>query len=100
MVPPPAEPEPKAPAPIPSATGTPVEAGTGFNDAPLVAPGTFADTVVAGETRYVKVHLDWGQRLAVRVDTPKLPGVAIGAGVYGSVAVANPLRSAVTDVRG
>lgn len=100
MVPPPAEPEPKAPAPIPSATETPVQAGTGFNDAPLIAPGTFADTVVAGETRYVKVHLGWGQRLSARVDTPKLPGVAIGAGVAGSVAVANPLRSAVTDVRG
>jgi hypothetical protein len=54
--------------------GTPVVGGGSFNTAPLIKPGTYSDTVAAGETVYWKVTLQKGQVLHVRatVDTSEI----------------------------
>jgi Ca-activated chloride channel family protein len=51
-----------------------VVGGGSFNNAPLLAPGTYGDTVAAGETVYWKVRLAKGQVLQVKatVDTSQL----------------------------
>jgi Ca-activated chloride channel family protein len=53
---------------------TPVVGGGSFNTAPLLAPGTYTDTVAAGETVYWKVHVAKGQVLQVKatVDTSQI----------------------------
>lgn len=49
-----------------SLSGTP-----SFDDAPMLDPGmTYADAVPQGGTRLYRVHVGWGQALAVRVDVP------------------------------
>ena len=52
----------------------PVVGGGSFNNAPLLAPGTYSDTVAAGETVYWKVRLAKGQVLQVKatVDTSQI----------------------------
>ncbi|PZS18248.1 MAG: hypothetical protein DLM57_06745 [Pseudonocardiales bacterium] len=70
-----------------------VAAGSSFNDAPVLTPGTYRDTVVSGETRYYKVHLQWGQRLAYVLTPARLPGLGLGNGVIGETQTANPLRA-------
>jgi Ca-activated chloride channel family protein len=52
----------------------PVVGGGSFNNAPLLAPGDYTDTVAAGETVYWKVHLEKGQVLRVKatVDTSQV----------------------------
>ena len=51
-----------------------VVGGGSFNNAPLLAPGTYSDTVAAGETVYWKVRLAKGQVLQVKatVDTSQI----------------------------
>jgi Ca-activated chloride channel family protein len=51
-----------------------VVGGGSFNTAPLLAPGTYSDTVAAGETVYWKVRLAKGQVLQVKatVDTSQI----------------------------
>jgi Ca-activated chloride channel family protein len=48
--------------------------GGSFNNAPLLGPGTYSDTVAAGETVYWKVRLAKGQVLQVKatVDTSQI----------------------------
>jgi Ca-activated chloride channel homolog len=78
------------PAPSPGPAQL-VEAGTSFNDAPALAPGSYRDSITTGETRYFRVRLDWGQRLAYRITLPT-QGVPIqSAALY--VLVASPLRA-------
>lgn len=54
------------------ASGTPqrVVAGTSFNDALELAPGTYEVEVVPGETVYVKTPLQWGQSAVFAIDGP------------------------------
>ena len=86
------------PAPIDS-TPRPVTAGFSFNDAPELAPGTYTDSLVAGETRYYKVPLEWGQRLRYRVTLAALPDQGYqGAAFYANLA--SPLREKVEQTRG
>jgi Ca-activated chloride channel homolog len=44
--------------------------GTAFSDAPVLASGTFTDSLAVGETVVYRVRLETGQRLRVTVDTP------------------------------
>ena len=60
---------PELPAPAPG-PARPVEAGTSFNDAPVLTPGSYQDAITTGETRFFRVRLDWGQRLAYRISVP------------------------------
>lgn len=81
---------PALPAPA-EGSARPVEAGSSFNDAPRLEPGTYADEIVPGETRYFKVRLGWGQRLAYRVTVPAAGLRIQAAALYTSVA--SPLRA-------
>ena len=64
------------PAPaLAQSAAKPVVGGGSFNNAPLLEPGTYSDTVAAGETVYWKVRLAKGQVLRVKatVDTSQIP---------------------------
>ena len=54
--------------------GTPVVGGRSFNTAPLLKPGSYVDTVGAGETVYWKIAMAKGQILRARatVDTSEI----------------------------
>lgn len=56
--------------PTQMATPTPVVGGSGFSDAPLLAPGTYRETFVPRETIFYRVAVGWGQRLRVTVMPP------------------------------
>lgn len=90
---PPAAAASSAALPVPAETpARTVAAGFSFNDAPEVAPGTYSDAIVPGETRYWRVRLGWGQRLSYRVTVPSQPGVGIqSAALYTDIA--SPLRA-------
>ena len=85
------------PAPV---HGTPIAltGGTGFNDAPRLTSGaTYQDTLTTGQSRFYRVPMRWGQRLAFVVTEtgPAQPSL----GIVGSVArvnLFNPVRSDVT----
>ncbi|HEU5265370.1 MAG TPA: VWA domain-containing protein [Jatrophihabitans sp.] len=78
---------------------TPIDSGSSYNDAPLLRTGLYRDSFVSGESRYVKVHLDWGQRLAYSFTFDKLPNRANAGGVGGWSALANPVREGVYQVK-
>lgn len=69
-----------------------VEAGSSFNDAPLIEPGTYTESITSGETRYYRVRLGWGQRLAFRATTAVPAGVGVAAGRL-RIDLASPLRA-------
>ena len=85
----------KLPAPA-SGPARPVEAGTSFNDAPVLSPGTYRDSITTGETRYFRVPLGWGQRLAYRVSIPT-QGLPIQTAALYAV-LASPLRAKAEQV--
>ena len=89
---------PAVPAPAETAT-RPVEAGFSFNDAPELQPGSYAGSIVPGETRYYRVHLGWGQRLAYQLVVPAQAGIGLqAAALY--VNLASPLRGRVEQSSG
>ncbi len=54
-----------------SGKATRVVGGGGFSDAPLLAPGTYTDTILPGEQVYYRVKLDFGQSAAFTADIAK-----------------------------
>lgn len=52
--------------------GTPqrIVAGTSFNDALALSPGTYEVEIVPGETVFVKTRIDWGQSATIALDGP------------------------------
>ncbi|MHA3703770.1 vWA domain-containing protein [Jatrophihabitans sp. YIM 134969] len=87
------------PLPTPSQDVQEVTGGSSFNSAVPIEPGrTVSDTIVFGEDRYFKVHLDWGQQLAFRFDTQKVPGISQLGGVQSRVYAASPVRQELGDV--
>jgi Ca-activated chloride channel family protein len=79
-------------APPAAGPAQPVEAGSSFNDAPLLEPGTYADSITTGETRYYRMRLDWGQRLAWRATISPPAGIGAAAAIL-RVDLASPLRA-------
>jgi Ca-activated chloride channel family protein len=68
------------PAPVrprwrgPTADGaTEVTPGASFSDAPLVRPGRYRTSLFPGEVQFVRVRLDWGQRLEAEIRAPRPP---------------------------
>ncbi|MFT4287165.1 vWA domain-containing protein [Nocardioides sp.] len=51
---------------------TPLTGAQSFLSAPLLTPGSYASTIVAGESDLVRVHLDYGQSLRVGVEFPAI----------------------------
>jgi Ca-activated chloride channel homolog len=56
----------------PSGASRPVHGGTSFDDAPVLAGGSYSDDIVQGETLTYQVDLDWGQQLTAEVGLPAL----------------------------
>jgi Ca-activated chloride channel family protein len=71
--------------------------GASFDDAPLLEPGTYTDTIVPGEALTYQVDAEWGQQVVATVEYPKASGrlaEAIGdQGQIGTVAIVNPARA-------
>ncbi|WP_431780568.1 hypothetical protein [Streptomyces chumphonensis] len=92
--------EPKAPTP-PSGTARQAKGGTGFNDAGAVADGVWRDGIRAGESRFYRVPVDWGQQLFARLEVPNAAVDGDGAAGFVSDAFSlqlyNPARAALTD---
>ena len=72
--------EPPWPAP-PSGTASPVTGGSSFQDAPLLEPGVYEDSIVPGEVLTYQVEADWGQQVSALVDYPKVTGTKLGDAV-------------------
>ena len=98
-----------APALAQSATAKPVVGGGSFNTAPLLGPGTYSDTVAAGETVYWKVRLAKGQVLRVKatVDTSQIQTDPLADGYDRGLANLNyfldifsPLREQLSEESG
>ncbi|WP_431980725.1 hypothetical protein [Streptomyces qinglanensis] len=92
------------PAP-PSGPADARSGGTGFNDARALGDGVWKDRVRAGETRWFRVPVDWGQRLYVRTELPnsaRRSGTGPGTGSryvpHGfRMNVYNPVRTPLYD---
>lgn len=87
----------------------PVVGGGSFNTAPLLAPGTYSDTVAAGETAYWKVRLAKGQVLRVKatVDTSQIQTDPLADGYDKGLAnltyfldIFTPLREQLSEESG
>ena len=88
------------------AQARPIVGGGSFNTAPLLEPGSYTDTVAAGETVYWKAKLAKGQILRVRatVDTSEVETDALKSGYLEGIAnldytldTFTPLREQVSD---
>jgi Ca-activated chloride channel family protein len=86
-----------------------VVGGGSFNNAPLLAPGTYSDTVAAGETVYWKVRLAKGQVLQVKatVDTSQIQSDVFAddydkglAGLDYHLDIFSPLREQLSEESG
>ncbi|WP_353950898.1 VWA domain-containing protein [Knoellia sp. S7-12] len=62
-------PQQVAPAPV---NPMPVVGGPTFSSAPRIAPGSWKETFVSGETLFYRIPVGWGQRL--RVSVASAPG--------------------------
>lgn len=83
-----------------SGSASAITSGTSFNDAPLVGPGVYRDSFVTGETRFVRVHVGWGQRLAFSITPTKLPNRSRLDAVPAQVFIASPLRQTLDAPQG
>ena len=98
-----------APASAQGGAAKPVVGGGSFNTAPLLAPGTYSDTVAAGETVYWKVRMAKGQVLQVKatVDTSQIQTDALAddydrglAGLEYHLDIFSPLREQLSEESG
>ena len=73
----------------PTADPQPVQGANSYNYAPSIEPGSLRDNIVAGETRYYKINVPWGQRpvAAVEFDRKKARDYR-----SGSLNIASPWR--------
>jgi Ca-activated chloride channel family protein len=80
-------------SPAADAAPTTVDGGSSYDNAPLLAGGTYRDTVVSGEARYYRVHLDFGQRLAYRVGLPAVRSTSATDSMRLQAHLASPVRA-------
>lgn len=77
----------------PAAAARPVAGGGSFNDAPLLTPGAYTDTIRLDETLFYAVRLAPGQRLAASADLQATaPGLSQGNELNTGLEVTGPLR--------
>lgn len=73
-------------------SATPVSGATSFDDAPDLTSGqTVSDAVPEGAERLYRVHLDWGQALAARVDVPAQEDISPSPSI--DLTLFDPLRN-------
>jgi Ca-activated chloride channel family protein len=87
-------------------TGKPIVGGGSFNTAPLIKPGTYSDTVVAGERNFYRVRLEKGQQMEVHatVDATSIerdvvsPGYDAGlVNLSYNISLWSPIREPLED---
>lgn len=86
----------------PAADAVPVIGGPNFSSAPPTAPGTYEDTVLAGETLFYRVpDVGWGQSavcdVALGTSDQAVDAFGAGVGVNAQVRVYGPLKTAIDD---
>lgn len=69
----------------------PFTAGYSFDNAPLLRPGTYSDTIVTGQTRYVRIHLNWGQRFTYLISSSHVPSIDTFS-LTAQASIFNPVR--------
>jgi Ca-activated chloride channel homolog len=82
------------PAATAQAQGTdrkPAVGGGSYNDAPLLEPGSYRDTIQPGERVFYAFEVKAGQRLHVRAVLPGAGGLIPGADVF-ALGIETPLR--------
>ncbi|MBW1601795.1 hypothetical protein JJV70_06655 [Streptomyces sp. JJ66] len=99
--PPPApDDEEEAPTP-PSGPAEQARGGTSFNDAGAIGTGVWKDRLHAGESRFYRVPVDWGQRLSARLELPNTALAEDASTGYLSdgfgLQVYNPVRGQLHD---
>ncbi|MGH2662105.1 MAG: hypothetical protein ACRDH8_04745 [Actinomycetota bacterium] len=80
-------------APVLAQTGQPVEGGGSFAEAPVLAAGTYSDTIRLTEKLFYAVDLAEGQRLSVRAIISGARPQAITAFAAGRLSLYSPARS-------
>lgn len=65
------EPPAQADLPDPTSPAEPVVGGTGFSDAPQLAPGTYVEQLIPGEVVFYRAAVDWGQSASFVIDGPQ-----------------------------
>ncbi|MFE9645271.1 hypothetical protein ACFYO0_14380 [Streptomyces sp. NPDC006365] len=86
-----------SPEPV-SGTAKPRRGGTSFNDARALEQGIWKDGIRAGQTRFYRIPVDWGQQLYATAEL----GAADGDGFLGNalvISLHNPVRASVDDAR-
>ncbi|RII11239.1 hypothetical protein DSC45_28535 [Streptomyces sp. YIM 130001] len=85
-----------APPEVPSGDAESVRGGSGFSSAAAVGAGVWKDRIAAGETRFYRVPLGWGQQMSARAE---LNDVADSGPAPGALALslANPVRGEVAS---
>lgn len=56
---------------MPAGAGDEITPGASFSDSPKVGAGEYRTTLFPGEVQFVKVRLNWGQRLQAEAKVPK-----------------------------
>jgi Ca-activated chloride channel family protein len=73
-----------------TSSGQPVEGAPAAVNAPVLAPGTYSDTILAQETHWYAVRLVEGQELTATVTRAGVTGFRSPLGSYMAVAFADP----------
>jgi Ca-activated chloride channel family protein len=82
-----------SPAAAQTTVGTPVVGGGSFNTAPVLAPGTFRDTILPAEYLYYGFKLEAGQQLHIKAHTDIDQSEVNAMGVlYVSLNIHTPTR--------
>ncbi|MFC9293197.1 hypothetical protein ACFTWH_02970 [Streptomyces sp. NPDC057011] len=87
------------PAALPGTEAVPRAGGTGFNDARALRAGVWRDELRAGQTRYYRVPLDWGQQLGFSAELAKARMTKPSGSASGGLVVSlySPYRALVAD---
>lgn len=82
--------------PMPVTRQEPVDPGLSMSDAPILAPGSYEQEILTGETQVFAVPLTWGERLQVEAVVPPRRGAlaeTIGNTASMETRVFDPVRA-------
>ncbi|GAB3761748.1 vWA domain-containing protein [Microlunatus parietis] len=84
---------------VPSRKSAPVVGGTAFSNAAELKPGSYRDTIAAGETLFYRIAAEPGQTIRATVDFPQ-PGTESAQGsvaVTPKVRLLSPIRNTIHE---
>lgn len=74
----------------------PFTAGYSFDNAPQIGTGAYSDSIVTGQTRYVRVHLGWGQRFTYLIASSPVRGIDAFS-LTAQTTIFDPMRGGPLD---